>query len=598
MTDVSQAQIVIRHISGSKTNQVEQIPLKDLREITFGRDPTATIAFDQRRDDVVSRRHAQIRVEGGDNPIFRICDLGSSNGTFLNGAPISGEVELAPDDIVELGKGGPRFSFDVQPRPASWASRTRVVDALDSTVTRAVAAVSADGGATAERAAFSGAEDATQMTPAVPPKIGVGKDTVLHMLSQQRKSTSRVWMASLAAVLLVLCVVGYGLYRHSLMVTTTELAERTEAIQSNANRMVAQKLGALGMSAKDIDDRFGNTVVYIELQWRLFDQATGKPVFQKVVKTKNGLYPAFVKQGDNYYRWLTLEDDDRLNLPIQDAGHGSGFVVGGQGFILTNKHVAAGWMIPYKDLGDSEGYRNGFVYTYGSKKIVGESVPLSSDVFGKLKDWIPGDGAPVFSADNASYLGGENDSKHVFSGRDEILSVRFPGNRMGMQASLVRASTDADVALVKIDAAQTLKTVELASSADQVQVGDRVMALGYPAVSAETKVIMPTIQGNHVENVDEDIPEPTMTEGIIQRLGTHLHREGEATVYGTLDDAIQLSINATGPGNSGGPVFDDKGHVIGLLTYMSGGGQGGIVTYAVPIKHGLDLMQPQQAGAN
>ncbi|HTV31056.1 MAG TPA: trypsin-like peptidase domain-containing protein [Xanthobacteraceae bacterium] len=598
MSDISQTRIIIRHLRGSKTNQVEQIPLKDLHEITLGRDPSSTVAFDLRHDDVVSRQHAVIRVVGGDNPVFRISDLGSSNGTLLNGEVISGEVELSPEDVVELGKGGPKFSFDVQPRPANWASRTRVIDALDSTVTRAIASVSADAAGTREAVAFSDAKEVGSTTGTAPAKASVGKETVLRMLTQQRKSTSRVWMASLAAVFAVLCVAGVGLYRHSLAITTSEVAKQTQQMQEmqdNANRMVADKLGR---SARDIDEKYGATVVLIELQWRLYDQATGKPVFQKVVKTKSGSYPAFVKDGDTMYRWLTLDDDNRQNLPIQEAGSGSGFVVGAQGFLLTNKHVAAGWLIPYSDLGESHGYQTGAVYTFGSKKMVVDTgIPLNSSVFENLRDWIPATPAPVFSDDNATYIGGLNDGKHTFMGRDEVLNVRFPGNRMSMQATLVRASTDADAALIKIDAAQSLKAVDLATS-DQVQVGDRIIAMGYPAVSAQTKIQMETIQGSHVETVKEIIPEPTLSEGVVMRLGSHLHREGEATIYGTMDDAIQMSINSSGPGNSGGPVFNDKGHVIGLFTYSGRDRSGTTVTYAVPIRHGIDLMQPQRTSGD
>ncbi len=37
----SPARIVIRHLSGSKTNQIDQFDLEGLQDITFGRDPTS-----------------------------------------------------------------------------------------------------------------------------------------------------------------------------------------------------------------------------------------------------------------------------------------------------------------------------------------------------------------------------------------------------------------------------------------------------------------------------------------------------------------------------------------------------------------------------
>ncbi|MGH6937336.1 MAG: FHA domain-containing protein [Methylocella sp.] len=89
-------QIVIRHVSGSKANQIEHISLADVNEITVGRDPKAIIALDSTRDDIVSRRHAVIRVGHGDQISFRLADLGSNNGTFLNGKQIKGEEELCP----------------------------------------------------------------------------------------------------------------------------------------------------------------------------------------------------------------------------------------------------------------------------------------------------------------------------------------------------------------------------------------------------------------------------------------------------------------------------------------------------------------------
>ena len=111
--------IIIRHLSGSKANQIEQLPVGDAREFTIGRDPASKIAFDPVGDSVVSRKHAIIRMTGeGDNVSFKLSDAGSSNGTFLNGERGTGEVELLPEDTIELGAKGPKFAFDVQPRPA------------------------------------------------------------------------------------------------------------------------------------------------------------------------------------------------------------------------------------------------------------------------------------------------------------------------------------------------------------------------------------------------------------------------------------------------------------------------------------------------
>src|ERR1700734_4506605 len=146
----SETRIVIAHLSGSKVNQIDQFDLAGLQEITLGRDPKSTVAYDLQRDDAVSRRHAVIRLKNDKELYFRLADLNSSNGTMLNGERIGGEVELLPDDVIELGSGGPRFTFDVQPRPASLPSRTRAMGALDAAAPRTVAATNAEA-ATAER---------------------------------------------------------------------------------------------------------------------------------------------------------------------------------------------------------------------------------------------------------------------------------------------------------------------------------------------------------------------------------------------------------------------------------------------------------------
>ncbi|MFP2934198.1 FHA domain-containing protein, partial [Pyxidicoccus sp. 3LG] len=51
--------------------------------------------------DLVSRRHARLYVEGD---VLRIEDLGSRNGSRINGAPLQGSRQLSPGDTVSLGE--------------------------------------------------------------------------------------------------------------------------------------------------------------------------------------------------------------------------------------------------------------------------------------------------------------------------------------------------------------------------------------------------------------------------------------------------------------------------------------------------------------
>ena len=140
MQDQPKTQIVIRHVGGANINKIEQFALDAVKEISFGRDTRSTIVFDSPHDDVVSRKHAVLRVKSEDPLAFAIEDLNSSNGTYVNGKRITGEVEIAPDDRVQFGSAGPELIFDVQPRPASLASKTRVMSAIETSSTRVVAA--------------------------------------------------------------------------------------------------------------------------------------------------------------------------------------------------------------------------------------------------------------------------------------------------------------------------------------------------------------------------------------------------------------------------------------------------------------------------
>lgn len=90
---VAQFQFVIR--SGPNTGTI--YPL-DASEIIIGRDASNVIAIN---DAEVSRKHAKLSLQ---NSGYVIQDLGSTNGTFINGQRITGSQELKPGDTVTLGE--------------------------------------------------------------------------------------------------------------------------------------------------------------------------------------------------------------------------------------------------------------------------------------------------------------------------------------------------------------------------------------------------------------------------------------------------------------------------------------------------------------
>lgn len=75
-------------------------------ELTIGRSLRAELSLD---DDGVSRRHARI---GRDDDGAWVEDLGSRNGTFVNGVRVTGRVRLADGDKVHIGRGSIlKFTF-------------------------------------------------------------------------------------------------------------------------------------------------------------------------------------------------------------------------------------------------------------------------------------------------------------------------------------------------------------------------------------------------------------------------------------------------------------------------------------------------------
>jgi serine protease Do len=144
---------------------------------------------------------------------------------------------------------------------------------------------------------------------------------------------------------------------------------------------------------------------------------------------------------------------------------------------------------------------------------------------------------------------------HVVRDAKEVV-VKL-SDRREFKAKVLGADATTDVAVLRIDASN-LPVVRL-GDVDQLQVGDPVLAIGSPFGF-----------------------EQTATQGIVSAKGRSL--PGDAAVPFIQTDA------AVNPGNSGGPLFDGSGAVVGInaqIYSQSGGYQG--LAFAIPINVALKV---------
>ncbi|MCH8875198.1 MAG: FHA domain-containing protein [Chloroflexi bacterium] len=109
---------VLRIKEGSQAGAT--FPLSE-KPVIIGREQGVAILLD---DEESSRRHAQISWEVGQ---FIITDMGSTNGTFVNGTKIAAPHMLRPDDEIMVGKT--TLVFQVTETPVTFAVEAPATEA-------------------------------------------------------------------------------------------------------------------------------------------------------------------------------------------------------------------------------------------------------------------------------------------------------------------------------------------------------------------------------------------------------------------------------------------------------------------------------------
>ena len=437
--------VLIRHLSGSKANQIDSLNFEDYREVLIGRDHgVCKVAFDEDRDEKVSGRHAKITQNPNEPNLFSIEDLRSRNGTFLDGRMIDGPAPLRHGCKVQLGRSGPAFIFETDPPPSG--PKPTVADLGDAEGT--------------ERPWW---ERARQTIGDWAPRGSEGE--------KRRWTPGLVIVCSAAALLCLAIVFAVALY-------LTRPMSSAAVLEAN-----------------------GRAVASIDVSWKLFDTETGRQAYHWHVQNpfsendprspslKGKIrVPVFIRMPDGALEPVLILDDERdTNRALGGRAVGSGCVVDERGFILTSSSIAA----PFT----SE-------YTWPNGTFPALAVDPNNQAITVLEraptGWIPSGARFVITRRvslEALASGRVQPTGRAPGGRVENMMIAFSGTDHRITAKPVRTSENIALSVLKIDPIRTLRAAEMARDKRNLAVAARAYVVGYSADVTPAKQVAGRLAG-------------------------------------------------------------------------------------------------------
>jgi S1-C subfamily serine protease len=252
-------------------------------------------------------------------------------------------------------------------------------------------------------------------------------------------------------------------------------------------------------------------------------------------------------------------------IPINEMTSGSGFVVSSDGLIATNAHVVS--LVTVK--------MDVVTETVLPALYDGALALNESEMAGFLADQ---EAVFDWSKDIFEYVS----TQSVFDVRQEVVVLASSSDRENFEENVkngfpaeVAVSNDRfyddddDVALIRIDQ-RDMPTLSLGLS-DRLSVGKQVFIFGFPATAEFNR---------------HNVSESTFTQGSVNAV-----KNSEKKAFAIFQTDAKVS-----EGSSGGPLVDEDGMVLGMVSFQSGrfdGASGDSFAFALPIERIRRLLDEQ-----
>jgi S1-C subfamily serine protease len=328
-----------KFLSGARAGQVEAF---GKTYIGLGRHPLSDVRFDAERDLDVSSRHAAV-IHKADG--FVLQDLGSRNGTFVNGKRITADTPLQDGDVIGFGANGPALEFHAVDRESGDGPATTAAEGM---------AVRAS---TPRNVVRASAPQAPRSSTAVRIAVEVARQTA------QLRRTTKVLFAFL---LLTAGAFGWLQWQaarsgREAQLVSTQFQSQLKVVRDALAESQAETARLRG----ELEGSGGDATSVARLRSQLDDAERRQRALVGAV-------------GGVDYRAISHKNQDAVAMVLVEFSEserfsGTAFAVDSNGTMVTNKHVLVG------EDGTRTPRRIGVIFSGSTQMFQGEMVGVSPD---------------------------------------------------------------------------------------------------------------------------------------------------------------------------------------------------------------------------